>query len=183
MLLRPAERCSTTTNASPLSGGIFSKNWRNASIPPAEAPIATRPSGSSRLMTRPRDGGFPPRLDDHGDADGLLQDASKALAYNDNSGELADARERGLLIFQRGTGVGSEKRRSSRDGDRRGGGGYIARFRRNTDHHLDARRRRAGTCSQVVAEAEGPPMPSPASVLAEQNAIVRVGSGSSGDIG
>ena len=43
-------------------------------------------------------------------------------------------------------------------------------------------RRRAGTCSQVVAKAEGPPMPSPASVLPSRMLSFH-GSGSSGDIG
>jgi hypothetical protein len=46
MLLRPGDRCKTTTNANPLSLGIFVKNWRNASMPPADAPIATKPSGT-----------------------------------------------------------------------------------------------------------------------------------------
>jgi hypothetical protein len=35
-------------------------------------------------------------------------------------------------------GVGSWKHRSLRDGDLRGGGGWIARFRPNTDHHRHA---------------------------------------------
>ena len=41
MLLRSADRCRTTTKLMPLSAGMASKNCRNASMPQAEAPIAT----------------------------------------------------------------------------------------------------------------------------------------------
>src|ERR1700691_4577631 len=98
MLLRPAERCSTTTNATPLSGGIFSKTWRKASIPPAEAPIATRPSGASRLMTRPREGRSASRLD----ITGMQTDNYRAHRKHSHTTMIVEnwpRRERGLLIF------------------------------------------------------------------------------------
>jgi hypothetical protein len=46
------ERCWTSTNAMPLSAGMAAKKVRNASSPPAEAPIPTTRRGSTGVGAR-----------------------------------------------------------------------------------------------------------------------------------
>src|SRR6266446_8582590 len=45
LLSYSGDKCITTTNASPLSVGICSKNCRNTATPPADAPRPTTPVG------------------------------------------------------------------------------------------------------------------------------------------
>ena len=119
MLLRPADEVQHHDERQPAVGRHFREklaeslntSGRGADCYEAEREITPHDQRAKTAVVAASFG-------DHEDADGLQQGASKALAYNDNSGELALARERGLVISAaRGTGVGSEKRRSSRDGD------------------------------------------------------------------